>query len=27
VWEERAQLPNYDFLEGDVEFVKKLAVE
>jgi 8-oxo-dGTP diphosphatase len=25
VWEERAHLPGYDFLEGDIEFVKKLA--
>ena len=25
VWEERHKLPAYDFLEGDVEFVKKLA--
>jgi mutator protein MutT len=25
VWEERGKLPAYDFLEGDVEFVKKLA--
>ena len=25
VWEERGNLPRYDFLEGDVEFVKKLA--
>lgn len=25
VWEERRSLPAYDFLEGDVEFVKKLA--
>lgn len=25
VWEEPARLPGYDFLEGDVEFVKSLA--
>jgi 8-oxo-dGTP diphosphatase len=25
VWEDRRNLPGYDFLEGDVEFVKKLA--
>jgi 8-oxo-dGTP diphosphatase len=25
VWESRRNLPQYDFLEGDVEFVKKLA--
>lgn len=25
VWEERRNLPAYDFLEGDIEFVKKLA--
>jgi 8-oxo-dGTP diphosphatase len=25
VWEERGKLLAYDFLEGDVEFVKKLA--
>ena len=25
VWELRDQLPNYDFLEGDVAFVRKLA--
>jgi 8-oxo-dGTP diphosphatase len=24
-WESRANLPGYDFLEGDVEFVKNLA--
>lgn len=24
-WELRAKLPEYDFLEGDVEFVRKLA--
>lgn len=27
VWEDRRNLPEYDFLEGDVEFVKKLAAE
>ncbi len=25
VWENRRNLPQYDFLEGDIEFVKKLA--
>jgi 8-oxo-dGTP diphosphatase len=25
VWEEPQNLPGYDFLEGDVEFVKKIA--
>jgi hypothetical protein len=25
VWEDRRNLAGYDFLEGDVEFVKKLA--
>jgi 8-oxo-dGTP diphosphatase len=25
VWESKAKLPQYDFLEGDVEFVKRLA--
>ncbi len=25
VWEEPARLPEYDFLEGDVEFVRTLA--
>jgi 8-oxo-dGTP diphosphatase len=25
VWERRQNLPRYDFLEGDVKFVKKLA--
>src|SRR6202790_1237007 len=25
VWETRARLPEYDFLEGDVEFVRRLA--
>ncbi len=25
VWEEPRNLPTYDFLEGDVEFVKKIA--
>jgi 8-oxo-dGTP diphosphatase len=25
VWEERSNLPRYDFLEGDLEFVRKLA--
>jgi len=25
VWEERRKLPEYDFLEGDVEFVRMLA--
>jgi 8-oxo-dGTP diphosphatase len=25
VWEDRPRLAGYDFLEGDVEFVKKLA--
>jgi 8-oxo-dGTP diphosphatase len=25
VWEERRNLPAYDFLEGDIEFVEKLA--
>ncbi len=25
LWDTRAALPNYDFLEGDVEFVKRLA--
>jgi 8-oxo-dGTP diphosphatase len=25
VWEEPRNLPDYDFLEGDVEFVKKIA--
>ncbi len=25
LWEGRSKLPSYDFLEGDVEFVKKLA--
>jgi 8-oxo-dGTP diphosphatase len=25
VWEQRRNLPAYDFLKGDVEFVKKLA--
>lgn len=25
VWEPRARLPEYDFLEGDREFVKRLA--
>jgi len=25
VWEERSKLPDYDFLEGDVEFVRRLA--
>ena len=24
-WEDRAKLPEYDFLEGDVEFVRELA--
>ena len=24
-WEYRLNLPNYDFLEGDIEFVRKLA--
>jgi len=27
VWERRDKLPEYDFLEGDVEFVRKLAAE
>jgi len=26
-WVERARLPDYDFLEGDVEFVRRLASE
>jgi len=26
-WAERQRLPEYDFLEGDVDFVKKLALE
>ncbi len=26
-WAERHQLPEYDFLEGDVDFVKRLAQE
>jgi 8-oxo-dGTP diphosphatase len=26
VWEDRRSLAGYDFLEGDLEFVKKLAV-
>jgi len=26
-WAERRRLPEYDFLEGDVDFVKKLALE
>jgi mutator protein MutT len=26
VWETRANLPAYDFLEGDVEFVRRFAV-
>ena len=26
VWEEPARLPRYDFLEGDLEFVKRLAL-
>jgi len=25
VWEERPRLPSYDFLEGDLEFVRRLA--
>jgi 8-oxo-dGTP diphosphatase len=25
VWEQRERLPQYDFLEGDVEFVRRLA--
>lgn len=25
IWAERATLPTYDFLEGDLEFVKQLA--
>jgi 8-oxo-dGTP diphosphatase len=25
VWERRGNLPRYDFLEGDIEFVKKLT--
>ncbi len=25
-WVERAALPSYDFLEGDIEFVRRLAV-
>jgi len=25
LWEDRRNLPHYDFLEGDLEFVKKLA--
>ncbi len=25
VWEKREKLPEYDFLEGDVEFVRRLA--
>jgi mutator protein MutT len=25
VWEDRRNLPSYDFLEGDVEFVKEFA--
>jgi 8-oxo-dGTP diphosphatase len=25
VWERRGNLPQYDFLEGDIEFVKKLT--
>jgi len=25
VWETKSRLPQYDFLEGDVEFVQKLA--
>ena len=25
VWERREKLPDYDFLEGDVEFVRRLA--
>ena len=25
IWEEPRNLPGYDFLEGDVEFVKKIA--
>ncbi len=25
VWERRAALPDYDFLEGDVEFVRRLS--
>ena len=24
-WEQKAKLPEYDFLEGDVEFVRRLA--
>jgi 8-oxo-dGTP diphosphatase len=26
-WEERARLPGYDFLEGDLDFVRRLARE
>jgi hypothetical protein len=25
LWEKVANLPTYDFLEGDIEFVKRLA--
>jgi 8-oxo-dGTP diphosphatase len=27
IWEDRTSLPLYDFLEGDIEFVKKLAAQ
>jgi 8-oxo-dGTP diphosphatase len=27
IWEDRKSLPLYDFLEGDIEFVKKLAAQ
>jgi 8-oxo-dGTP diphosphatase len=26
VWEQRVNLPEYDFLEGDLDFVRRLAV-
>jgi 8-oxo-dGTP diphosphatase len=26
-WESRPHLPSYDFLDGDIEFVKKLAAD
>ena len=26
-WEQRANLPSFDFLEGDIDFVKRLAAE
>ena len=25
VWESKHRLPDYDFLEGDIEFVRRLA--